>query len=91
MWYPLVVRVFLTCGEIADSAHKHGLSDDDIWHAWRNVLRVAEQEYDGEARVIAVGPAHNGALLELVIVPADNPTRVIHADYARRSFPDRMR
>ncbi len=49
MWYPLVVRVFLTCGEIADSAHKHGLSDDDIWHAWRNVLRVAEQEYDGEA------------------------------------------
>jgi hypothetical protein len=77
--------------EIAYSAHRHGLPDDDIWHAWRNVLRVADQDYEGESRVIAVDPARNGALLELVLVPADKPTRVIHADYARRSFLDRMR
>ncbi len=77
--------------EVADSARKHGIPDADILHAWRNVLRVAEQDYGGENRIIAVGPARNGALLELVIVPADEPTRIIHADYARRSFLDRMR
>lgn len=77
--------------EVAVSARKHGIPDADILHAWRNVLRVAEQDYGGESRVIAVGPARDGALLELVLVPDDAPTRVIHADYARRSFLDRLR
>jgi len=36
-------------------------------------------------------PPATAALLELVLVPTDEPTRVIHADYARRSFIDRMR
>jgi transposase-like protein len=35
--------------EVAASARKHGISDADILHAWRNVLRVAEQDYGGEA------------------------------------------
>jgi uncharacterized DUF497 family protein len=77
--------------EVAASARKHGISDADVLHAWRNVLRVAEQDYGGESRIIAVGPARNGALLELVVVPTDEPARVIHADYARRSFLDRLR
>ena len=77
--------------EVAPSARKHGIADADILHAWRNVLRVAEQDYDGESRVIAIGPARNGALLELVLVPEGAPTRVIHADRARRSFLDRLR
>ncbi len=77
--------------EVTASARKHGIADADIRHAWRNVLRTAEQDYDGEARLIAVGPARNGALLELVLVPVDEPLRVIHADYARRSFLDQMR
>ncbi|PZU49462.1 MAG: hypothetical protein DI571_02310 [Arsenicicoccus sp.] len=77
--------------EVTASARKHGIPDADIRHAWRNALRIAEQDYDGEARLIAVGPARNGALLELVLVPVDEPLRVIHADYARRSFLDRMR
>lgn len=63
----------------------------NIQHAWRNVLRIAEQDYDGEARIIAVGPARNGALLEFVLVPVNTPTWVIHADRARRSFLDQMR
>ncbi len=95
-----IVRVTLTnqdrsrepwAVEVPDSARKHGLPDADILHAWRNVLRVAEQDYGGENRIIAVGPARNGALLELVVVPAEEPSRIIHADYARRSFLDRMR
>ena len=55
--------------EVAASARKHGISDADILHAWRNALRVAEEDYRGESRIIAVGPARNGALLELVVVP----------------------
>jgi len=76
---------------VAVSARKHGIPDADILHAWRNFLRVDEQDYGGESRVIAVGPARDGALLELVLVPADAPTRVIHADNARRSFLARLR
>ena len=77
--------------EVARSARRHGIPDADILHAWRNVLRVTEQDYDGEARVIAAGPARNGDLLEMVLVATDEPVRVIHADYARRSFVNRMR
>lgn len=77
--------------EVAASARKHGISDGDILHAWRNVLRVAEQDHEGEARIIAVDPARTGALLELVLVPGGAPPRVIHADHARRSFLDRLR
>lgn len=40
----------------------------------QDILRVAEQDYGCESRIIAVGPAGNGALLELVVVPADEPT-----------------
>jgi len=85
------VSSILDAVEVAVSARKHGIPDADILHARRNVLRVAEQDYGGESRVIAVGPARDGALLELVLVPDAAPTRVIHADYARRSFLDRLR
>jgi len=57
--------------EVAVSARKHGIPDADILHAWRNVLRVAEQDHGGESRLIAIGPARDGALLELVLVPDD--------------------
>jgi len=77
--------------QVAASARKHGIADADILHAWRNVLRVAEQDHGGESRLIAIGPARNGALLELVLVPDDVPTRVIHADHVRRSFLDQLR
>jgi len=85
------VSGILEAVEVAVSARKHGIPDADILHAWRNVLRVAEQDYGGESRLIAIGPARDGALLELVLVPDDAPTRVIHADHVRRSFLDRLR
>lgn len=72
--------------EITASARKHGIADADVLHAWENVMATAEQEYDGEVRIIAIGPDRNGALLELVLVPSDHPTRVIHADRARPKF-----
>lgn len=57
---------------------------------WANALRYVEYEY-GEARLLVIGPTDNGALLELVAVPADEPTRIIHADTLRPKFYDYLR
>lgn len=77
--------------EVAASALKHGVAELDVLHAWRNVLRTVEHEYDGETRLLAIGPALDGALLELVVVPSDQPVRVIHADRLRAKFYDLLR
>jgi len=74
--------------EIAGSARKHGISDEDILHALRNVLRYIEQDYDGETRLFIIGADRGGRLLELVAVPLTDPQRVIHADVLRPKFYD---
>ncbi|NHN56018.1 BrnT family toxin [Calidifontibacter sp. DB0510] len=66
--------------QIAWSARKHGIEDADILHAITNLIRYAEQTYDGEERIFLIGPARDGRFLELVLVPASQPVRVIHAD-----------
>lgn len=74
--------------EIAGSARKHGIADEDILHALRNVLRYIEQDYDGETRLFVIGADRGGRLLEIVAVPATDPQRVIHADVLRPKFYD---
>ncbi|WP_343603000.1 hypothetical protein [Mycobacterium sp.] len=54
-------------------------------HAWRNQLRYVELEYQGERQFLVIGPSRTGALLEL-IVPADEPQRIVHADNLRPKF-----
>jgi hypothetical protein len=66
--------------EFAGSAWKHGISEEDIRHAWENAIRLVEYEYDGEERLLVIGPDRHGAMLELTAVPADRPTLIIHAD-----------
>lgn len=65
---------------IEPSARRHGLTDADIMHAWNNAIRYVEYDYHGNERLLAIGPDNHGALLEVVGVPADEPTRIIHAD-----------
>jgi uncharacterized DUF497 family protein len=77
--------------EIVDAARKHDVSDDDIAHAWDNAIRLVEYEYDGEERLLVIGPDQRGQMLELVAVPADEPTRIIHADRLRAKFFDYLR
>ena len=77
--------------EVRDSARKHGIGDADIRHAWHDVLRLVEFEYDGEDRLLAVGPDCHGNLLGLVAVPIGTPTRIIHADRLRPKFYDYLR
>lgn len=74
--------------EVVPSARKHDIDDADIFHAIRNPYRYVEQEYDGELRLLIIGPARDGSLLEVVVVPLDDPQRVIHADHLRPKFYD---
>ena len=46
--------------EIADSARKHGISDTSILHAWESAIKLAEFEYDGEERLLVIGPDSSG-------------------------------
>ncbi|MBB5787531.1 hypothetical protein [Jiangella mangrovi] len=72
--------------EILPSAKKHDIPDEDILHAIRNPFSYVEQEYDGELRLLLIGPARDATLLEVVVVPIDEPQRVIHAEYLRPKF-----
>jgi hypothetical protein len=76
--------------EVADSARKHGVSDESIAHAWENAIKLAEFEYDGEERLLVIGPDTSGNLLELVAVPVAEPTLIIHADRLRPRFYDAL-
>jgi hypothetical protein len=76
---------------IASSARRHDVREADIRHAWQQAVRYVEYEYDGEERLLVIGPALDGTMLELVAVPADEPTRIIHADLLRPSRYDFLR
>ncbi len=75
--------------EIADSARKHGVREEDIRHALRNPLRVVA----GEGRDLVIGADRSGRLLEVVILdddPNEEPV-VIHAMPLRSKFYDYLR
>ncbi|MBT2269057.1 hypothetical protein [Rhodococcus erythropolis] len=77
--------------EITNSAYKHHFVDADILHAFENAVRYVEFEYDGEERLLVIGPDRAGRLMELVAVPAGVPNRIIHADRLRAKFYDYLR
>lgn len=77
--------------EIRGSARRHGIDDEDIEHAWTNALRLVDYDYEGEDRLLIIGPDRHGGLLELVAVPVAKPTRIIHADRLRPKFYDFLR
>lgn len=65
------------------SARKHGIREQDIRHAFRNVIEVRRHTKDG---LVYVGPAQNGALLELAIVEIDDDWSIVHAMRLRKGF-----
>lgn len=77
--------------EIRDSARKHGITDYEINHAWRHAMRVVDYEYGGQDRLLVIGADQHGRRLELVAVPAGEPTRIIHAVRLRPKFYDYLR
>jgi hypothetical protein len=75
--------------EIADSARKHGVPDEDITHAVRNPIRLVA----GEGRTLVIGADRAGRLLEVVVLdddPDEEPV-IIHAMALRPKFRDYLR
>jgi len=71
---------------VTDSAFKHGIAEADILPAYTNAIRLVEIEQYGEDRLIVIGPDRAGNWLELVVMPADDADRIIHADRLRPKF-----
>jgi hypothetical protein len=68
---------------IAPSARKHGISDDDIRHAFAHPIRVFELD---EGLVMLIGASAAAAPLEIGVVEATTGPVIVHAMPAREKF-----
>lgn len=73
--------------EIAESARKHGIADDDIRHAVRLELLTISQ---GD-QLLIIGPDRSGNLLEVVVLDPDDDPVAIHAMPLRSRFYELLR
>ena len=65
-----------------DSARKHGVSDDDMLHAYRNPVRV----FALDDLTMLIGPDQAGRLLEIGVAVGDGIEFIVHAMAARDRF-----
>ena len=80
---PLRQGILSKCG-IGEPARKHGVIDADIWHAVRTAMRQVVVDED---LTMLIGPASDGALLEMGILDIDGEDPVvIHAMALRPKF-----
>lgn len=69
---------------IGKPARRHGIDDEDIWHAVRNMTHTVS---DSDDLILIIGPARNGRPLEIgVLGPATDDPVVIHAMWLRPRF-----
>ena len=68
--------------EIAASAHRHGIDEQDILHAYRNAFRAFQQD---EA-VMCIGADRSGRMLEVLVVTHSGRRRIVHAMLARAKY-----
>jgi hypothetical protein len=73
--------------QIHPSAHKHGLTDDEIRHTWNNALGYFTVDADTEPpKGLCIGPDPAGNLLEILYLELDDTELVIHAMALRPAF-----
>ena len=73
--------------EIHSSAYRHGLTDDDIEHAWDNALAFYDIDTDHEpTRSLCIGPDTAGNLLEVLYLQLAHADLIIHAMPLRPVF-----
>lgn len=66
---------------IAESAHKHGIDDRDMLHAFDNAIDAYDLD---EGFVMLIGPARNAQLLEVgYVTSSDGAHIIVHATKAR--------
>lgn len=68
---------------IAASALKHGLSETEILHAYRNPIRVWDL---GDGFTMMIGANQAAIILEIGYVQGDVAVVVVHAMRARERF-----
>jgi hypothetical protein len=68
---------------IAESARKHGISDEDMLHAYANPLRVFELD---EGFTMLIGPNQAAIIVEIGVVQAVQTPVIVHAMRAREKF-----
>jgi len=67
---------------ILASARKHGISDKDMLHAYRNPIRV----FQLEELVMLIGADEAGRTLEVGVVTGEGVDFIVHAMEARPRF-----
>lgn len=61
---------------ILPSAHKHGVKDDDILHAWARAIASFNQ---GDGMVMYIGPNQAGTLIEVGVIDWYGTDAIAHA------------
>lgn len=75
--------------EIYESAHRHGVADEDILHAVEHALAAGEQ---ADGKVLYFGPDRAANLLEVVSVLRDDGSEIaIHAMRMRAKYEPFLR
>jgi hypothetical protein len=67
---------------IVASARKHGISDNDMLHAFRNPIRV----FRLDDLVMLIGADELGRMLEVGVAAAEGIEFIVHAMPAREKF-----
>ena len=67
---------------VLNSARKHGVSDDDMLHVYRNPIRF----FDLEDLVILIGPDRSARLIEIGVARSEGIEFIVHAMAARAKF-----
>ena len=67
---------------ILTSARRHGVTDEDMLHAYRNPIRV----FEPDDLTMIIGAATNGALLEIGVATAEGIDFIVHAMSARPKY-----
>jgi hypothetical protein len=68
---------------IAASARKHGVSDDDMLHAFNNPIRAEDMD---EGLTMLIGPDQAGNLYEVGVVESEDGPIIVHAMLARPKY-----
>ena len=74
---------WLRVQDIAPSARRHGIHDDDMRQALRNPILVTELD---EGLTMFTGPARDGTLLEVGVADSRDGPVIVHAMRARPKF-----
>ncbi len=67
---------------IVASARKHGITDDDMLHAYRHPIRV----FDLDDLDVLIGADHSGRMLEIGVATAEGMEFIVDAVAARPKF-----